>query len=153
VNDPIEFAITVIRDAPSAVWDDSFQITCPPVVVPDVLFPGTVVPLFDSTAFPVTNHVLPVEAAPAPAPVSEWPGGDMVDASFSRHRQQEDRVAGVRRQIPIFAVGLAVILIGLGWVLLQRGFSGNSSSGSPILPPRHRRKSQKSCSKLRRAYK
>jgi uncharacterized coiled-coil protein SlyX len=57
----------------------------------------------------------------------------MVDASFSRHRQQEARVAGVRRQLPIFAVGLAVILMGLGWVLLQRGFSGNSPSGSPIV--------------------
>jgi uncharacterized coiled-coil protein SlyX len=57
----------------------------------------------------------------------------MVDASFSRQRQQEDRVAGVRRQLPIFAVGLAVILVGLGWVLLQRGFNGNSPSGSPII--------------------
>jgi len=57
----------------------------------------------------------------------------MVDASFSRQRQQEDRAAGVRRQLPIFAVGLAVILIGLGWVLLQRGFGGNSPSGSPIV--------------------
>ena len=57
----------------------------------------------------------------------------MVDASFSRQRQQEDRVAGVRRQLRIFAVGLAVILIGLGWVLLQRGFSGNGPSGSPIV--------------------
>jgi hypothetical protein len=57
----------------------------------------------------------------------------MVDASFSRQRQQEDRVAGVRRQLSVFAVGLAVILIGLGWVLLQRGFGGNSAPGSPIV--------------------
>jgi len=55
----------------------------------------------------------------------------MVDASFSRQRQQEDRVAGLRRQLSIFAVGLAVILIGLGCVLLQRGFAGNSS---PVVP-------------------
>jgi hypothetical protein len=65
--------------------------------------------------------------------LNEWLGGDMVDASFSRLRQQEDRVAGVRRHLSIFAVGLAVILVGLGWVLLQRGFNGNSPSGSPIV--------------------
>jgi uncharacterized coiled-coil protein SlyX len=52
----------------------------------------------------------------------------MVDASFSRQRAQEDRVAGVRRQLLIFAVGLAVILIGLGSVLLQRGFGGNTAA-------------------------
>jgi hypothetical protein len=56
----------------------------------------------------------------------------MVDASFSRQRYQEDRVAGARRQLSIFGVGLAVIMIGLGWVLLQRGFSG-SPPGSPIV--------------------
>jgi hypothetical protein len=55
----------------------------------------------------------------------------MVDVSFSRHRQQEDRVAVLRRQLSIFAVGLAVILIGLGCVLLQRGFTGNSP---PVVP-------------------
>jgi uncharacterized coiled-coil protein SlyX len=65
--------------------------------------------------------------------LSEWPGGDMVDASFSRQRQQEDRAAGARRQLSIFAAGLAVILIALGWVLLQRGFSGNSHPGSPVV--------------------
>jgi uncharacterized coiled-coil protein SlyX len=65
--------------------------------------------------------------------LSEWPGGDMVDASFSRQRQQEDRVAGGRRQLSIFAAGLAVILIALGWVLLQRAFSGSSQPGSPIV--------------------
>ena len=52
----------------------------------------------------------------------------MVDASFSRQRAQEDRVAGVRRQLLIFAVGLAAILIGLGCVLLQRGFGGNTAA-------------------------
>ena len=57
----------------------------------------------------------------------------MVDASFSRQRQQEERAAGARRQLSIFAVGLAVILIGLGWVVLQRAFSGNSPPGSPIV--------------------
>jgi septal ring factor EnvC (AmiA/AmiB activator) len=55
----------------------------------------------------------------------------MVDASFSRQRQQEDRNAGVRRQLPIFAVALAVMLIALGWVLLQRGFGGNSGAVAP----------------------
>ena len=55
----------------------------------------------------------------------------MVDASFSRQRQQENRAAGVRRQLSIFAVALAVILIGLGCVLLQRGFGGNGGSRSP----------------------
>jgi uncharacterized coiled-coil protein SlyX len=57
----------------------------------------------------------------------------MVDASFSRQRQQEDHVAGGRRQLSIFAAGLAVILIALGWVLLQRAFSGSSQPGSPIV--------------------
>lgn len=56
----------------------------------------------------------------------------MVDASFSRQRQEEDQAfAGVRRQLSIFAVALAVILIGLGYMLLQRGFSGNSAAESP----------------------
>jgi hypothetical protein len=55
----------------------------------------------------------------------------MVDASFSRLRQQEDAPPGVRRQISIFAVGLPVILIGLGCVHLQRGFGRNSPPESP----------------------
>jgi uncharacterized coiled-coil protein SlyX len=63
--------------------------------------------------------------------LSEWPGGDMVDASFSRQRQQEERAAGARRQLSVFGVGLAVILIGLGWALLQRGFGG---TGTPVAP-------------------
>jgi uncharacterized coiled-coil protein SlyX len=65
--------------------------------------------------------------------LNEWLGGDMVDASFSRLRQQEDRVAGGRRQLSIIAAGLAVILLGLGWVLLQRGFGGNSPPESAIV--------------------
>jgi septal ring factor EnvC (AmiA/AmiB activator) len=59
----------------------------------------------------------------------------MVDASFSRQRAQEDRVARVRRQLLIFAVGLAVILIGLGCVLLQRGFGGNTAAVVPSVAP------------------
>jgi uncharacterized coiled-coil protein SlyX len=56
----------------------------------------------------------------------------MLDASFSRQSQMQDgAAAGVRRRLLIFAVGLAVILIGLGWVLLQRGLGGNSGAGSP----------------------
>jgi hypothetical protein len=56
----------------------------------------------------------------------------MVDASFSRQKAQEERAAGVRRQLSVFATGLAVILIGLGWVLLQRGFAGSSPPESSI---------------------
>ena len=52
----------------------------------------------------------------------------MVDASFSRQRVTEDRAAAGRRQLSVFAVGLAVILIGVGCVLLQRGFGGNSAA-------------------------
>jgi uncharacterized coiled-coil protein SlyX len=52
----------------------------------------------------------------------------MVDASFSRQRQLEDRAAAGIRQRWIFAVALGVILIGLGCVLLQRD-SGNSAAG------------------------
>jgi uncharacterized coiled-coil protein SlyX len=52
----------------------------------------------------------------------------MVDASFSRQRQLEDRAAAGIRQRWIFAVALGVILIGLGCVLLQRG-SSNSAAG------------------------
>jgi septal ring factor EnvC (AmiA/AmiB activator) len=57
----------------------------------------------------------------------------MVDASFSRQRVQEDRVAGGRRHLLIFAVGLAVILIGIGYVLLQRSLT-NTPAGSPSAP-------------------
>jgi uncharacterized coiled-coil protein SlyX len=45
----------------------------------------------------------------------------MVDASFSRQRQSEDDAAPTNRQLWIFAVGLAVILTGLGFGLLQLG--------------------------------
>ena len=51
----------------------------------------------------------------------------MVDASFSRQRYLEDRVGGVRQRW-LFAVAVALILIGLGYVLLQRGF-GSSKAG------------------------
>jgi septal ring factor EnvC (AmiA/AmiB activator) len=57
----------------------------------------------------------------------------MVDASFSHQRAQEDRVAGVRRQLLIFAVALGVILIGIGYVLLQRGLA-DTPAGSPSAP-------------------
>jgi uncharacterized coiled-coil protein SlyX len=55
----------------------------------------------------------------------------MVDASFSRQRAKEDRAADVRRQISVFAAGLAVILIGLGGVLIQRSFGANSVPVAP----------------------
>ncbi len=48
----------------------------------------------------------------------------MVDASFSRQRYLEDRVGGVRQR-SIFVVAVALILIGLGYGLLQRGFGSN----------------------------
>jgi uncharacterized coiled-coil protein SlyX len=47
---------------------------------------------------------------------------------LDRQGAQEDRVEGVRRQLLIFAAGLAVILIGLGWVLMMRGFAGNTAA-------------------------
>src|ERR1700739_2625700 len=54
----------------------------------------------------------------------------MVDASFSRQKYLEDRVGGVR-QLWIFAVAVGLILVGLGYVLLQRGFGSNSASVVP----------------------
>jgi uncharacterized coiled-coil protein SlyX len=56
----------------------------------------------------------------------------MVDASFSRQRYLEDRVGGVRQRW-MFAVAVALILIGLGYVLLQRGL-GNRASVVPTAP-------------------
>jgi uncharacterized coiled-coil protein SlyX len=50
----------------------------------------------------------------------------MVDASFSRQRYLEDRVGGVRQRW-LFAVAVALILIGLGYVLLQRGLGSKVS--------------------------
>jgi uncharacterized coiled-coil protein SlyX len=55
----------------------------------------------------------------------------MVDASFSRQRHREDRAAAEIRQRWIFAVALGVILIGLGCVLLQRSFGGDSAAVVP----------------------
>jgi septal ring factor EnvC (AmiA/AmiB activator) len=56
----------------------------------------------------------------------------MIDASFSRQRHLEDRAATAVRQLRwIFAVALGLILIGLGCVLLQRGFGGTTE---PIVP-------------------
>ena len=54
----------------------------------------------------------------------------MVDASFSRQRYLEDRVGGVRQRW-IFAVAVALLLIGLGYVLLQRGLGSSSASVVP----------------------
>ena len=50
----------------------------------------------------------------------------MIDASFSRQTDREDRAAGVRQRW-VFAVALGLILIALGFALLQRGFSGNTA--------------------------
>jgi Tfp pilus assembly protein PilN len=55
----------------------------------------------------------------------------MIDASFSRQRDQEDRAAAGIRHRWIFAAALGLILIGLGGVLLQRGFGGTTE---PIVP-------------------
>jgi uncharacterized coiled-coil protein SlyX len=54
----------------------------------------------------------------------------MVDASFSRQRYLEDRVGGIRQRW-LFAAAVALILIGLGYVLLQRGFGGNRAGVVP----------------------
>jgi hypothetical protein len=53
----------------------------------------------------------------------------MVDTAFSRQRQLEDSAAGVRQR-RLFAVVLGLVLVGLGYVILQRGFASNSAGGS-----------------------
>ena len=55
----------------------------------------------------------------------------MVDASFLRQRQNEDDAAPSNRQLWIFAVALAVLLICLGFSLLQ---PGSGSDGAAALP-------------------
>ena len=50
----------------------------------------------------------------------------MVDASFSSQRQQEGRAAAGLRLLQLFAVALAVILLGLDWVML-RGLGGSKA--------------------------
>jgi hypothetical protein len=52
----------------------------------------------------------------------------MVDASFFRQRHLEDAAAAGIRERCIFAVALAVILIGLGYVLLQQCFAGHGAA-------------------------
>lgn len=56
----------------------------------------------------------------------------MVDAASSRQGQLEDRAAGVRERWIwwLFAVALGLIVIGLGYVILQRGFASYSAGGS-----------------------
>ena len=71
----------------------------------------------------------------------------MVDAAYSRQRAKEDRAAEVRRQLSVFAAGLAVILIGLGGVLLQRGFGGSSRPNHRSLPQWRPSRSQKNFSR------
>jgi hypothetical protein len=55
----------------------------------------------------------------------------MIDASFSRQREEEDRAAAGLRHRWIFAVALGIILTGLGAALLQRGLGGTTA---PIVP-------------------
>jgi septal ring factor EnvC (AmiA/AmiB activator) len=55
----------------------------------------------------------------------------MIDASFSRQRDEEDRTAAGLRHRWIFAVALGIILTGLGGALLQRGLGGTTA---PIVP-------------------
>jgi uncharacterized coiled-coil protein SlyX len=58
----------------------------------------------------------------------------MLDTPASRQRPRHDRAATGARQLWMFGVALAVIVIGLGCVLLQRGFSGNGTPpGSPTV--------------------
>jgi hypothetical protein len=54
----------------------------------------------------------------------------VVDA-FSPRQRQDRAVAGIIRQRWIFAVALAVILIGLGFALLQRASVGNGAAALP----------------------
>jgi uncharacterized coiled-coil protein SlyX len=51
----------------------------------------------------------------------------MIDAPSSRQGAQEDRGAAAPRYRWISAAALGLILIGLGFALLQRGFSGNAA--------------------------
>jgi uncharacterized coiled-coil protein SlyX len=67
-------------------------------------------------------------------------GGKMIDAAYSRQRQQEDRsVTGVRG-LRVLAAALAIILIGLGCAMW--GFGGSSvaalSSSAGAVPARER---------------
>jgi uncharacterized coiled-coil protein SlyX len=55
----------------------------------------------------------------------------MIDASFSRQRDQEDGAAAGIRHRWIFAAALGLISIGLGALLLHRGFGGSTA---PIVP-------------------
>ena len=51
--------------------------------------------------------------------------------AFSPRQRQDRAVAGIIRQRWIFAVALAVILIGLGFALLQRASVGNGAAALP----------------------
>jgi uncharacterized coiled-coil protein SlyX len=54
----------------------------------------------------------------------------MIDASFSRQRHQEDRAAAGVRRLRVFAVALAIVLVGLGCAM----FWGFGSSTVAALP-------------------
>ena len=57
--------------------------------------------------------------------------------AFSPRQRQDRAVAGIIRQRWIFAVALAVILIGLGFALLQRGsVGGGGETALPSFPTR-----------------
>ena len=58
----------------------------------------------------------------------------MVDASFLRQRQSEDKAASSNLQLWIFAVALAVILTGLGFALLQPGSRSDGAAALPSTP-------------------
>jgi septal ring factor EnvC (AmiA/AmiB activator) len=58
-----------------------------------------------------------------------------VDA-FSPHQRQDRAVAGIIRQRWIFAVALGIILIGLGFALLQRISVDNGAAALPSSPTR-----------------
>jgi septal ring factor EnvC (AmiA/AmiB activator) len=59
----------------------------------------------------------------------------VVDA-FSPRQRQDRAVAGIIRQRWMFAVALEVILIGLGFALLQRGSVGTGETAWPSSPTR-----------------
>ena len=55
-----------------------------------------------------------------------------MNGAFSHRRQLKDPAALVRPRW-LFAVALGLILVGLGYVILQRGLASNSAGGSSTL--------------------
>ena len=56
----------------------------------------------------------------------------MVDAAFSHQRRLEDLSISGGRQRRIFAIVVGLTLVGLGGVLVQRGWKPDSAVGKPV---------------------